>query len=183
MRSICRNIVDQIPLHLRNNPHLKNSLIDMWVSVSYSVNAYARNGIGSEAINLYRQMPENIRNTVSHICVLNACSHSGLLDQARAIFNEISAKTGEIIATMIDCLSRVYMFDEAQKLIDDYEKSNPSSLIMYTHDRSHPKSAEIYAELDRLSSELKKHGHEYDSSWITRPLQDGESVESALCGH
>jgi hypothetical protein len=51
------------------------------------------------------------------------------------------------------------------------------------HDRSHPRSDEIYAELDRLSSELKQHGHEFDSSWVTRSLQDGESVESALCGH
>jgi hypothetical protein len=51
------------------------------------------------------------------------------------------------------------------------------------HDQSHPRSAEIYAELNRLSKELKEHGHEYDSSWITRPLKDGESIESVLCGH
>jgi hypothetical protein len=51
------------------------------------------------------------------------------------------------------------------------------------HDRSQPRSAEIYAELDRLSCELKEHGHEFDSSWITRPLQEGESIESVLCGH
>jgi hypothetical protein len=51
------------------------------------------------------------------------------------------------------------------------------------HDRSHPRSDEIYAELDRLSNELKVHGHEFDSSWVTRSLHDGESVESALCGH
>ena len=51
------------------------------------------------------------------------------------------------------------------------------------HDRSHPKSDEIYAELERLSNELLAHGHEYDSSWIIRPLKQGESVESVLCGH
>jgi hypothetical protein len=51
------------------------------------------------------------------------------------------------------------------------------------HDRSHPRSDEIYAELDRLSDELKQHGHEFDSSWITRSLHDGESVEAVLCGH
>ena len=51
------------------------------------------------------------------------------------------------------------------------------------HDRSHPQTNEIYAELDRLSNELKQHGFEFDSSWITRPIKDGESPESVLCGH
>jgi hypothetical protein len=51
------------------------------------------------------------------------------------------------------------------------------------HDHSHPRSNEIYAELDRLSNELKEHGHQYDSSWITRSLKDGETIESVLCGH
>lgn len=44
-------------------------------------------------------------------------------------------------------------------------------------------SNEIYAELNRLSDELKEHGHEYDSTWVTRPLKDGETIESVLCGH
>ena len=51
------------------------------------------------------------------------------------------------------------------------------------HDRSHPQSDEIYAELERLSNELKEHGHEYDSSWVTRPLKNEETIESILCGH
>ena len=51
------------------------------------------------------------------------------------------------------------------------------------HDRSHPRSAEIYAELDRLSDELLKHGHHFDSSWITRPIDVDETVASVLCGH
>ena len=28
-----------------------------------------------------------------------------------------------------------------------------------------------------------EHGHECDSSWITRPLQEDETVTSVLCGH
>lgn len=50
------------------------------------------------------------------------------------------------------------------------------------HDRSHHQSDGIYAELERLSNELKIYGHEYDSSWITRPLKTGETIESVLCG-
>ena len=38
-------------------------------------------------------------------------------------------------------------------------------------------------ELDRISTELLEHGHKYDASWITRPIKDGETVESILCGH
>ena len=34
-----------------------------------------------------------------------------------------------------------------------------------------------------MSTELKEHGHQFDSSWITRPLREGESIESVLCGH
>ena len=59
--------------------------------------------MGLEAVDLYRKMPNDLRNDVSHICVLNACSHSGLLDAARSIFNEIAEKTDRIITTMV-CL-------------------------------------------------------------------------------
>ena len=67
----------------------------------FSVNAYGRNGMGEEAIDLYRQMPEQIRNPVTHMCVLNACSHAGLVDQARLIFDRIHTKTDKIIVTMV----------------------------------------------------------------------------------
>lgn len=51
------------------------------------------------------------------------------------------------------------------------------------HDQSHPRSAEIYAELKTLSEEIMALGHKYDASWITRSLGDHETVESVLCGH
>ncbi len=28
-----------------------------------------------------------------------------------------------------------------------------------------------------------EHGHQYDRNWITRPLDEDETVESVLCGH
>ncbi len=34
-----------------------------------------------------------------------------------------------------------------------------------------------------MSNELIKHGHKYDASWITRPLNEDETVASVLCGH
>ncbi len=48
--------------------------------------------MGLKAIRLYQELPSHLRNEVSHICVLNACSHSGLLNQARSIFEHITTQ-------------------------------------------------------------------------------------------
>ena len=69
-----------------------------------SVNACARNGMGFDAVELYRRMPEKMRDTVSHVCVLNACSHAGLLNEARIIFDGINDKTEKVVATMVRSL-------------------------------------------------------------------------------
>jgi hypothetical protein len=34
-----------------------------------------------------------------------------------------------------------------------------------------------------MSKEIIEHGHQYDASWITRPLDYDETVASVLCGH
>ncbi|CAF2366656.1 unnamed protein product [Rotaria sp. Silwood2] len=51
------------------------------------------------------------------------------------------------------------------------------------HDHSHPQSAEIYAKIDRLKSKVIENGFIFDSSWITRSLNENETIESVLCGH
>lgn len=51
------------------------------------------------------------------------------------------------------------------------------------HDKSHPRSSEIYTEAKKISKELIEHGHKYDSAWISRPLNKGETIESVLSGH
>ncbi|CAF2112326.1 unnamed protein product [Rotaria magnacalcarata] len=148
----CEYIIDRIPLDIQSKRQIQNSLIDMWgkcgsvekaqiafksiddrdtVTYNTIINAFGLNGMGSEAIHLYKQMPNYLRDEVSHICVLNACSHSGLVHEARNIFDEITFKTEKIITIMIDSLSRLFLFDEAQKLIDNYEKTNKPYLIMY----------------------------------------------------
>ncbi|CAF1488053.1 unnamed protein product [Adineta steineri] len=273
IQSISQNIVQQIS-HLKLNLRLKTSLINMWsksgdihrakeifqsihqgdtLVYGSMINGYGLNGMSYEPIDIYEQMPENMKNEMTHICILNACSHSGLVNQAQIIFNKILIKTTNIITTMVDCYSRMGLFDEAQEIIINYEKSNPPYLIMYmamlsgarnhrqidlskkfydqmknlfpnqksdliaasillsntysslgedqqakqvrikqisknikiglswtevngevmcfkAHDRSHPQSNEIYAELDHLSNQLKENGYEYDSSWITRSI-------------
>ncbi|CAF4135071.1 unnamed protein product, partial [Rotaria sordida] len=255
------------------NEHVWNILIG---TCSKIVNGFGLNGMGFEAIELYRQMPNELHDEVTHICVLNACSHSGLLDQARNIFNEIPLKTEKIVTAMTDCLSRLFLFDEAEKLIDEYETTNSPNFIMYmcllsgarnnhnsklsekiynrmkslfpdekegltsgtilvsniyssigeyqqakefrssqikelgqkikpglswtdgsgeivkvcfvfyafsAHDNSHPQSAEIHAEVNRMTSEVIKLGYKCDSSWVTRELQEEETIQSVLGGH
>ncbi|CAM4877832.1 unnamed protein product [Rotaria socialis] len=214
------------------------------ITIGKKINAYGLNGTGLEAVQLYRQIPHNLVNDVSHVCVLNTCSHSGLLDHARSVFNEIIVKTEKITALwFVEC---------AQNVLDDFEKINSSSLSIYmamlsgarnnrnsvlsqrlynqmkslfsnkkddfiaasillcntysslgqfeqaAHIRSTrikesgknvkvgltwTEANEIYAELDRMSLELIEYGHKYDSSWMTRPIKEDESVESILCSH
>ncbi|CAF3552847.1 unnamed protein product [Rotaria sp. Silwood1] len=271
--SIYEPIVNKIPSNLLKHHRLQAILIDMWGKVGHvdkalkifehiekpdvmiytaMINAFGLNGKGHEAIDLYRQMPIDIQNEFTHISVLNACSHSGLISEAQSIFNNIKVKTKRITTVMVDCMSRMFMFDEAQKIIDDFELSHPPGFVMYmallSAARNHRNSIisekiynrmknlfpqkkqgliaasvllsntylsigedekakeirfkrlseigknkivgitwtevnEIYAEITRISTELKENGHQYDSKWITREINDNESIESVLCGH
>ncbi|CAF4219046.1 unnamed protein product, partial [Rotaria sordida] len=121
--STCQSVIDQIPSYLCNNQRIRNSLIHMWgkagvvenaqkifqsiesadvITYSSMINAYGLNRMGLEAVDLYRKMPHHLRNEVTYVCVLNACSHSGLLNEAHSIFNEIPQKNKQVIATMVD---------------------------------------------------------------------------------
>ncbi|CAF4683952.1 unnamed protein product, partial [Rotaria magnacalcarata] len=44
-------------------------------------------------------------------------------------------------------------------------------------------STEIYAKIDRLKSKAIENGFIFDSSWMTRSLNENETIESGLCGH
>ncbi|CAM4780263.1 unnamed protein product [Rotaria magnacalcarata] len=240
MLSKCQSIVAQIPLHFYENQRIRNFInsygkagsvkdaqkifksIDKPDVVTYTamINSFGLNRMDSEAVDLYRKMPNNLQDEVS----------SSLIKRKK-LFRQC----------------RLFLFDEAQKLLEDYEKSNPPYSAMYmailsgarsshnsilsekiylrmkslfpdqkdalisgsillcniysslaglswtevngeivqfkAHDRSHSRSKEIYADAERISSELIKHGHNYDSSWITRPLHENETIESVLCAH
>ncbi len=57
--------------------------------------------MGLQAIELYRKMPPELINEGTYICVLNACSHSGLIDEVRSIFRNIETKTDQIYGAMV----------------------------------------------------------------------------------
>ncbi|UJR29305.1 hypothetical protein I4U23_010519 [Adineta vaga] len=287
--SECQSIVDEIPQHIFSNDKISNALIDMWgkvgcvekaeqvfnrlssidrIGYTSMINTYGINGMGLKAVKLFDQVPQSLIGDSTYVSVLNACSHSGLVDKARSIFTNIEMKTEKNYITMIDCLSRGSFFDEAQQLIDQYEQNHSPSPVMYmsllsgarnqknkdlaekiyqnmkklfpqlsnlltpaaillanvyassgelekafsvrnqlsksgakkkpglswtavngeiyrfhAHDRSHPRSSDIHLESEKISQELILHGHEYDSTWITRPLGEDETIESVLCGH
>ncbi|UJR24047.1 hypothetical protein I4U23_027012 [Adineta vaga] len=288
IESRCRSIVKQIPSTMLNDFKLESALIHMWgktgcineakevfeqinqpnhVTYTAMINAYGLNGMGHAAIELYHRMPSEMIVDKTFTCILNACSHSGLVDEARTIFSTIQMKDKWIYTSMIDCLSRSFLFDEAKRLIQEYERHQSPSLPMYTsllsgarnrndaslarqtvhrirelfhngdeslvpasilftntlastgeleeasqirwnmtqsgakkqiglawtefngeihfraQDRFHPRTSELYDELDRLEKELIEHGHKFDASWITRPLMPDETVESVLNSH
>ncbi|CAM2722356.1 unnamed protein product [Rotaria socialis] len=287
--SLAQSVIGQISNSVLIDNQIHNALIDMWgktgcvnrakeifkkihqpdqIGYATMINCYGLNGMGIQAIELYRQISSELVNESVNVSVLNACSHSGLVDQARCIFRNIHMKSERIYTTMIDCLARASCFDEVQQLIDEYERSHSPVAPMYmarlsgarniknspmaqkvydqmkklfpdltdsltsasillanvygssgdidkatdiqtqlyqsgakkkvglsctvvdgetyefrAHDQSHPRSSEIHGEVEKMSKQLIEHGHKYDSSSITRPLNKGETIASVLCGH
>ena len=59
------------------------------------------NGLAADAIELYHRMPKKLIDEKTHVCVLNACSHSGFINEARSIFENIPMKNKWIYTTMV----------------------------------------------------------------------------------
>ena len=57
--------------------------------------------MSSEAVQLFHQVPHGAANEFTYLPILNACSHSGLLDIARSIFRTVSEKTEKICTAMV----------------------------------------------------------------------------------
>ncbi len=69
--------------------------------IYWLVNSYGLNGMGSEAIELFNQIPSKYLQESTHVCVLNACSHSGFVNEARSIFENIPIKTEKMFNAMV----------------------------------------------------------------------------------
>ena len=69
-----------------------------WILIG---NAYGLNGMGHDEIQLYNRMPAEMRNDKTHVCVLNACSNSGLVNECRSIFATIPNKNHYIYTTIV----------------------------------------------------------------------------------
>ncbi|CAF4421369.1 unnamed protein product [Rotaria magnacalcarata] len=151
--SKAQSIVKQIPDCLLVENQIPGALIDLWgkvgsvdeaklifdkirqpnaIEYTIMVNSYGLNGMGMQAIALFHQIPRELLGEATYVCALNACSHSGLVGEARLIFKNIEMKTMRIYSTMIDCLSRASAFDQAQELIDEYERNHSPESTMYS---------------------------------------------------
>ncbi|KAL9995488.1 putative tetratricopeptide-like helical domain superfamily [Helianthus debilis subsp. tardiflorus] len=98
------------------------------VSWTTMISGFAKQGRGKDALNVFQWM-ENAQNDgskpddVTMLVVLNACSHSGLVDKGRHIFKNMNKIWGiepkiEHYGCMVDLLSRGGLLDEAHKLVE-----------------------------------------------------------------
>ncbi|KAI3953644.1 hypothetical protein MKW98_017468 [Papaver atlanticum] len=95
--------------------------VDTWNSM---ISGFAANGQSSKVIGLFAKM-ESLRvqpNAITFSCVLNACSHGGLVEEGVKYFRKMSEiyKIKPDIAhygCMVDLFSRAALFDRAEDII------------------------------------------------------------------
>ncbi|CAF5228333.1 unnamed protein product, partial [Rotaria magnacalcarata] len=59
---------------IENAKNVFNLVVDRdTITYNAMINSFALNGMGTQAVELYREMPNNLRDHISQICVLNAC--------------------------------------------------------------------------------------------------------------
>ncbi|KAF9606909.1 hypothetical protein IFM89_029508 [Coptis chinensis] len=102
---------------------IKTKGVSSWTSLIYG---YAIHGHSLEALELFSEMKSIgiLPNRITFVAVLRACSHAGLVDRGREIFDEISRvhnirPTIEHYTCMVDLLSRANLLDEAQEVIKE----------------------------------------------------------------
>lgn len=92
--------------------------------------AYGMHGEGGEALALFRKMVAEVKpNEVTFIAVFAACSHSGIVDEGRELFQTMKVDHGvepnaDHYACIVDLLGRAGRLDEAYDII----KSMPTWL-------------------------------------------------------
>ncbi|XP_057835812.2 pentatricopeptide repeat-containing protein At3g24000, mitochondrial [Cryptomeria japonica] len=92
-----------------------------WTSI---IKAYAQNGCGKDALKLYEKMLSSglKPDHVTFVGVLFACSHAGLVNEGRHLFNSMALDYGitpqtQHYACMIDLLGRAGHMNEAEDLL------------------------------------------------------------------
>jgi pentatricopeptide repeat protein len=133
--------------NLRPNLLLENSLIDMYArcgcledakrvfdrmklrdvaSWTSLISAYGMTGKGYNAVTLFTEMLNSgqIPDSIAFVAILSACSHSGLLDEGKIYFKQMTndyriTPRIEHFACMVDLLGRAGRVDEAYKFIKE----------------------------------------------------------------
>ncbi|KAK6121243.1 hypothetical protein DH2020_045017 [Rehmannia glutinosa] len=91
------------------------------VSHNALITGLAAHGNGIEALKFLRKMKdEGIEpDRITYIGVLTACSHSGMLEEGKKVFESIEAPDRDHYACMVDLLGRVGKLDEAKRMIEE----------------------------------------------------------------
>jgi pentatricopeptide repeat protein len=98
------------------------------------ISAHGNHGHGMEALKLFAQMQREaiLPNEITVVCVLNACSHSGLVREAIELFDTMESRfqvvpTSKHITCLVDALSRAGRLQEAEDFLDKYKDNLSSS--------------------------------------------------------
>ncbi|CAI0441448.1 unnamed protein product [Linum tenue] len=98
------------------------------ISWNAMIDAYGIHGLGKDAVSLFQKMQqvgEEIEpDDVTFICLLSACSHSGLVAEGKQLFGSMTQDFGisprmDHYICMTDLLSRAGHFEEVYKFIQD----------------------------------------------------------------
>jgi pentatricopeptide repeat protein len=111
---------------------MRNLNLVTWTTM---ISCYGVHGKGVEALSLFEKMRDFgfKPNSVTFTAILASCSHSGLIDQGKKIFESIRSSYGfepsvEHYACLVDLLSRFGCFKEALDLINTM-KQVPSASV------------------------------------------------------
>ncbi|PWA40274.1 tetratricopeptide-like helical domain-containing protein [Artemisia annua] len=99
------------------------------VSWTTMISGFGKQGRGEDALSVFQLMESTKENrskpdAITLLVVLDACSHSGFVEQGRHIFKNMKSIWGiepdiEHYGSMVDLLSRAGLLDEALKLVED----------------------------------------------------------------
>eukprot|EP00026_Physarum_polycephalum_P002744 Phypoly_transcript_02752.p1 GENE.Phypoly_transcript_02752~~Phypoly_transcript_02752.p1 ORF type:complete len:836 (+),score=42.07 Phypoly_transcript_02752:182-2689(+) len=109
----------------------KDSHVNTWTAM---ISAFGMHGQGKAAVSLLNEMMQHMiqPDAVTYGAVLNACSHAGLLDDAKRIMDIIPnhVLNDHHYVSMIDCLGRAGKLEEAEIWI--HKMTKPSYLAWGT---------------------------------------------------
>ncbi|KAL8115404.1 pentatricopeptide repeat-containing protein CRR2, chloroplastic [Apium graveolens] len=96
------------------------------VSWNSMISSYGSHGFGRKAIDLFNEMVSSGTkpSLISFVSVLGACSHEGLIEEGKSLFESIRKEHGmfpsvEHHACLVDILGRANRLDEAAQIIAD----------------------------------------------------------------
>ncbi|XP_017969345.1 PREDICTED: pentatricopeptide repeat-containing protein At3g63370, chloroplastic [Theobroma cacao] len=103
---------------------VQNKGLVLWTSM---INSYGMHGHGKAAIDLFNKMKENLTpDHVTFLAVLYACSHSGLIDEGRRVFEIMKYEYQlepwtEHYACLVDLLGRANCLEEAYEIVESMQ--------------------------------------------------------------